>query len=439
MIKKLICATLALVSAGIAFGQCPLTFTGSNQAIIGVYVCPINSDQPIVNYNSEQLMTPASVMKSVTVAAALTKCGGDYRWQTTVSSVGSISNGVLHGNLEIAGSGDPTLGSGQFHKEREGFLSALRNAAVKSGFSSISGNSINTSAWPDQGPIPSWEIEDIPGIDGAGFYSLNWNDNVFSISIPSMRTTPNIPGLKIRNLGGRGGLKYFRNPGSYDMTITGMLNAKQKQVTFICSMPNPPEVLLSQIDSLFDAKGKKADGCGEKSTLLVYKSPHLRDVVRSLMVRSDNQMAEATLRLLEPGKPRDKAITTERAILSDLGVDLSGAKIADGSGLSRHNAISPRQLGQILIACSGNADYVGSFARVGKDGTVRNMLRNVPGSDCFVLKSGSMTGVICYVGYRLDPATQKPTHAIAIMINNAPNSKAARAAISDFLVSLKEL
>ena len=436
MFKPLICATLALVYAGIAFGQCPLTFAGSDQAIIGVYVAPVEGNEPIVAYNAEQLMTPASVMKSVTVAAALTRLGGDYRWQTTVKSIGPVSNGTLHGNIEITGSGDPTLGSAQFRKEREGFLTALRNATAKAGITRITGRTVEASAWPDLGPVPSWEIEDIPGIDGAGFYTLNWNDNVFNLTVPSLNTSPKIPGLKIHNAGGKGGLKFFRNPGSYELTLSGAIGPKQKQATLICSMPNPPQVLLSQIDSLLGAGGGK-DASGEKSTLLVYNSPQLRDVARSLMVRSDNQMAEATLRILEPGQSRAKAIASERAIMSELGVDLSGARIADGSGLSRHNAISPRQLGQILLACADNPDYVRSFARVSVDGTVRNFMRNIPGCEYFVLKSGSMTGVICYVGYLLDSATQKPTHAIAVMINNAPDTKAARAAISDFLSSLK--
>ncbi len=435
MIKQLICATLALVIAGIASGQCPLTFTGSDQAVVGVYVAPVSGQEPTVAYNSEQLLTPASVMKSVTVAAALTKCGGDFCWQTVVKTSGSIANGKLRGNIEVIGSGDPTLGSAQFRKEREGFLTALRNAASKSGITAITGKAIELSPWPDQGPVPSWELEDIPGIDGAGFYSLNWNDNVFNLSVPSLRTTPNIPGLKIRNLGGKGPLKFFRNPGSYELTVSGAPGGKQKQATLICSMPNPTEVLLSQIDSLFGAGGNKEPG-GEKSTLLVYNSPQLREVARSLMVRSDNQMAEATLRLLAPGQPRAKAIAAERSILSEMGIDLAGARIADGSGLSRHNAISPRQLGQILIKCADNPNYVRSFARVGLDGTVMNFMRNTPGCECFVLKSGSMTGVICYVGYRIDRLTQKPSHAIAIMINNAPDTKAARAAISEFLSQL---
>ncbi|MBD5325947.1 MAG: hypothetical protein HDS04_04620 [Bacteroides sp.] len=435
MNKTLISAFLALVSAGIAFGQCPLTFVGSDQAQIGVYVAPVNESEPTVAYNSEVLLTPASVMKSVTVAAALHRYGGDFRWQTVVKSSGKIADGTLRGNLVFIGSGDPTLGSYEFRKNRTGFLAALRSAAADKGFSHVAGCAVDASSWPNQGAIPSWEIEDIPGVDGAGFYGLNWNDNTFNLSVPSMQASPRIPGLQIKRRASSGGLSAFRNPGSYEITVTGQLGNKQKSATLKCSMPYPPEVLLGEVDSLFSARKEKFNG-GDTATVLVYRSPELREVARSLMIRSDNQMAEATLRLLEPRQPRAKAIATERAILTGLGVDLKGARIADGSGLSRHNAISPRQLGQILRSMARNGDYVGSFARVGLDGTVRNFMKTDPNRENFVLKSGSMTGVICYVGYRLDPQTKSPTHVLAIMINNAPDSKAARAAIASFLSSL---
>lgn len=435
MTKHLISALLALVSAGIAFGQCPLIFVGSNQAQIGIYVAPLSGGEPTVAYNSEVLMTPASVMKSVTVAAALHKYGGDYRWKTTVKATGTVSQGILQGDLVITGSGDSTLGSAEFNKEREGFLSALKKAAADYGFSKINGAAVESGSWPDQGAIPTWEIEDVPGIDGAGFYSLNWRDNVFTLSIPSMKTFPAIPGLKISREESTRGLSFFRNPGSYELFVYGSLGRNQKAASLRCSMPDPPSVLLNEVNNLFE--GKQAAGKSNDSTLILeYFSPRLRNVTRSLMVRSDNQMAEATLRLLTPRLPRSKAIAAEREILTDLGIDLRGCRIADGSGLSRHNAISPRQLGEILRAMATNGDYIGSFARVGLDGTVRNFMRDSTCKDNYILKSGSMTGVVCYVGYRLDPQTKSPTHSVAIMINNAPNQKAARAAISSFLDAL---
>lgn len=425
---------MALLSTGIAFGQCPLTFDGAGAATVGIYIAPIEGGSVNVDYNSAKLMTPASVMKAVTVAAALNKMGGDYRWTTTVGATGRITDGVLQGNITITGSGDPTLGS-DFFKEQPSFLSCLKNAATSKGFSSIAGSAVNVSSWPGEGPVPSWELEDIPGVDGAGFYSLNYNDNVFVLTYPSMTTTPSIPGLKAQYMGGTGGLRFYRNAGSSDLNIYGKLGRKQKRASFKCSMPNPPAVLLNEVNKTFRATKSKVTASTDTMRLLDYKSPALRDVARSLMIRSDNQMAEATLRMLAPRQMRSKAIEAERSLLISLGVNLKNARIADGSGLSRHNAISPRQLGEVLRVMARNGDYVGSFARVGLDGTVRNFMRGIPGRENFVLKSGSMTGVVCYVGYRLDPRTKSPTHVIAVMINNAPNSTAARSSIASLLSS----
>lgn len=428
--------SILLVTTGVAFGQCPLTFDGGRQATVGIYIAPVKGGSVNVDYNSAKLLTPASVMKAVTTAAAISKYGGDYCWTTTVGATGKIYNGVLNGNITITGSGDPTIGS-EYFKERQSFLAALRNAASSKNITSISGQAVNVKPWPGEGPVQSWELEDIPGVDGAGFYSLNFSDNVFVLSFPSMSTSPSIPGLNPIYKGGTGGLRFYRNPGSYDLTVYGKLGNKQKRASFKCSMPNPPEVLLNEVNKIFSAKKNKVEVSKDTLLLLTYKSPKLRDVTRSLMVRSDNQMAEATLRLMSPGKMRSSAIEIERAQLSSLGVNLKTARIADGSGLSRHNAISPRQLGEVLRVMARNGDYVGSFARVGLDGTVKNFMRGVPGRENFVLKSGSMTGVVCYVGYRLDPKTKSPTHVIAIMVNNAPNATSARNAISTLLSNTK--
>lgn len=424
--------SILLVSTGVVFGQCPLTFEGGNQAVVGVYIAPVEGGSTVIDYNSSKLLTPASVMKTVTTAAAISKYGGDYQWTTTIGATGKVTGGILNGNITITGSGDPTIGS-CFFKERPSFLSVLKNAAAEKGITKIAGRAVNVNPWPGEGPVQSWELEDIPGIDGAGFYSLNYNDNVFVLSYPSMTATPSIPGLKVTYMGGTGGLRFYRDCGSKEITIYGKLPRKQHRASFKCSMPDPPEVLLNEVNKLFSASKKKVSASKDTMLLLSYKSPKLRDVTRSLMVRSDNQMAEATLRLMAPGQMRAKAIEAERKLLSSLGVNLKGARIVDGSGLSRHNSISPKQICEVLRLMARNGDYVGSFSRVGLDGTVRHFMRGMPGRENFVLKSGSMTGVVCYAGYRLDPTTKSPTHVIAIMVNNAPDPSAARKAIAELL------
>lgn len=435
MNAKFFLGAAALLLSGIAFGQCPLRFEGADQALIGVYIAPVGGGTPLVDYNSERMFTPASVMKSVTVGAAIGQRGGDFRWETKVCAVGKIgADGTLRGDIVVVGSGDPTLGSAQFSENRQGFVEAVKDAAALRGIRSVSGAVVNGSGvWPDLGPVPSWEIEDIPGVDGAGFYPLNYSDNIFLLSYPSMTSTPSVPGLKVEYLGGSGGLRFTRFPGSSEVRVYGHLPRKQTRATFKCSMPNPQAVVLAQLTRALSAGEKAVKAAGDTLVLLTYQSPALRDVARSLMVRSDNQMAEATLRLLAPRESRGKALATERTILSGAGANLKNARLADGSGLSRHNAISPRQLCSVLSAMAGNGDYVGSFARVGLDGTVRSFMKGMKGRDNFVLKSGSMTGVVCYVGYRLDPKTKAPTHVVAMMVNNAPNASAARAAMAKLL------
>lgn len=436
MRKILLTAALTLLITDIASGQCPLTFEGAAEATVGIYIAPVEGGSTVYDYNSSKLMTPASVMKAVTVAAAISKYGGDYRWTTAVGATGQVSGGVLNGNITITGSGDPTINSDYF-KEQPEFIQAVKSAAAAKGIHSIKGQAINVRPWPGEGPVDSWELEDIPGVDGAGFYSLNFDDNVFVLTYPSMTTSPKIPDLKVSYNGGTGGLRFYRNPGSNEVAIYGSLPKKQTRASFKCSMPNPPAVLLEAVNNSLGAAKQKVENSKDTLQLLSFKSPMLKDVARSLMVRSDNQIAEATLRLMAPGKMRSKAIEAEKILLTSKGVNLKGARIADGSGLSRHNAISPRQLGEVLRVMARNGDYVGSFARVGLDGTVKNFMRGIPGRENFILKSGSMTGVVCYVGYKLDPTTKAPTHVIAIMINNAPNPTTARKAIATLLTEGK--
>lgn len=378
-------ALCALLFAGTAFGQCPLRFEDSDQALIGIYVAPIEGGEPLVDYNSRCLFTPASVMKSVTTAAALSKYGGDYRWVTVVKAVGEVRDGVLHGDIIVEPSGDPTLGSKQF-KEREGFVTAVANGCRAAGISSVAGRvKMQGANWPDQGPVPSWELEDIDNIDGVGFYALNWRDN------------------------------------------TSCLKSKEA----------PGNVLLSELAQKLCAKGRETTCKPDTAIICRYYSPELKEVGRSLMVRSDNQMAEGTLRLMAPAQSRDAAIKAESTILASRGADLRNVRIADGSGLSRHNAISPRQLGEILRIMVGNRDYVGCYARVGLDGTVKSLMKGVLGRENFLLKSGSMTGVMCYAGYRLDPEKKEPTHVIVVMVNNAPSAAKARTATAEMLSTLK--
>ena len=184
-----------------------------------------------------------------------------------------------------------------------------------------------------------------------------------------------------------------------------------------------------------------AEGDPESRVVMRQFSPRLGEVLRSLMVRSDNLMAEGALRAVAPGASRNDAISLLRSLWKSRGVDLTYTRILDGSGLARGNAISPRQLGSILrwMARSPMSDeYVALFPRAGLDGTLRSFLAKSPQRKRYVLKTGSMGGVQCYAGYRLDATGKKPTHVVVVMVNNFSGScSALRKEVERLLVETK--
>lgn len=181
------------------------------------------------------------------------------------------------------------------------------------------------------------------------------------------------------------------------------------------------------------------------TTITVTYSPRLSEIVRETLRVSDNLYAETLLRALTLSNPSDPHLSTDTeealkfqaALLKDLGLNLSRTRLADGSGLSRKNSVSPSFMVSFLTAMSSRpcfSDFLGALNTPGPDeallstadAATRRRIR---------LKSGSMTGVRCYSGYILpEVSTPQVTSnsprngditVFSIMINDAtlPQSK----------------
>ena len=79
--------------------------------------------------------------------------------------------------------------------------------------------------------------------------------------------------------------------------------------------------------------------------------------------------------------------------------------------------------------------YASFFPLAGQEGTLRRFLADTPLDSYIALKTGSMNGIQCYAGYKVDD-NYAPTHAVVVILNNMSDRQAARKAVGDLLLSL---
>ena len=130
------------------------------------------------------------------------------------------------------------------------------------------------------------------------------------------------------------------------------------------------------------------------------QSPTMAEIVAAANVPSDNYVAEMLAkgmgaRFGGAGTTRAGA-TVIRTTIRRLGVR---AQVVDGSGLSRWNRISPRQVVRLLTRMADDPVFAGSLPVAGRSGTLVTRLRRTPAQDSCQAKTGSLIGVSALAGY----------------------------------------
>ena len=413
-------AAILIALPATAAAQC-LGFRGERHATVGLYVKDLAADTMVIAKNIDRGLTPASVTKALTTACALRQLGPAWHYLTPVWLVGdsTVAGPVWHGTLTVTGVGDPTVESDRF-EDNLGFCDSIAAALTRLGIRRIDGGITVESTLTDQGPADTWEISDTRYSYGTGHYGLNYKGNlrrgggrrhqsngrIVPDTHPArtferdLRRTLAAHGITV---GGAHSTRTRRHHTDFDSAFSAL------------QMPDLPRVLV-----------------------YTHRSPELLDIARDLMHRSDNMWAEGTLRLLAPDSGRDSALAVEDSILTSLGADTEFITLRDGSGLSRSNRYSPRFLASVLEAMAvspDGPDYISLFPVAGRDGTMKNFLKDTPLEGRAAFKTGSMNGIQCYAGYILG-ADNLPTHSVVIMVNGFKCPRAdLRAALTRLLLS----
>ncbi len=269
-------------------------------AHVGIAVRSLREGTPILNYNAQKYFCPASNEKLLLTLAALKEFGPDYRFKTEiyVKKDAAIRDGILYSDVLIKGYGDPTL-------EPDAIGEAFTHASEFSGINKVAGALLLDLSYFDN---TFW---------GPGWA---WDDNNYFIAPIAFKTTrfllssPYDPTAYLQTIGQQI-LTGFSNQG---ITFTqrvkaGRLSAGWQLAAEISSQP-------------------------------------LQKLLQSMDYFSDNFIADQLLKGLGAhrygqGTFQNGAQAIEESLK---GIIHSPIQIADGSGLSRYNLLTPLQLVELL-------------------------------------------------------------------------------------------
>jgi D-alanyl-D-alanine carboxypeptidase/D-alanyl-D-alanine-endopeptidase (penicillin-binding protein 4) len=396
-----------------------------------VLLNPVNG-KTVAELNPEISLVPASVLKLATSGAALEILGSDYTFTTKLAMERSPdSTGTLNGNLFIIGGGDPALGSENFPNEYLSpfFLDTWVEKLRPLGIKKIDGDIVADLSIYDDILIPdSWQWGDAGNYYGAGAQAISFLDNSVSVFLQSpdtagqatklISTQPLLPLTEIRNYVESSDVQsdnayVYGPPWQGKREIRGTIPKGRESFKIKASMPEPSIELGKELKKRLTEAGIEVTGIvktGKAIPLATIisetKSPPLSKIVEVLNHKSVNLYAEHLIKQIAFEKTGVGSTAEGLKIILDFWkgkrIDTRGMFMEDGSGLSRANVVSPRQLAEILKYMETQSPERMVFEKslpMPGEGTLSLFGIEKFGGDTLRCKTGSMTRVQSLAGY----------------------------------------
>lgn len=433
----------------------------------GIFVQSLKDGRVLFALHSEKTFVPASNNKLLTTCIALEKLGADFVYRTRVMRDGAIDRqGALKGDLILVGSGDPVL--------TPEALRSLAQQVRQSGIRRVRGAvRFDDTLFDAQTLGPGWAWDDEPFAYSAQVSALNVHGNTVRLRVlpgnspgrpaivqitPENHYTRVINQVSTAPPGAKTGVHVERERGTNTIRIHGAVaqNTPERdcpEVTVTVEQPARFTGFLFvnylresgvRVDRPLPEPVLKSTKPVHRSVVAEHISVPLVEILKRLNKSSDNLIAECLLKtvgVIATGKGTSGAEGTGAKVALDwflrIGLDTERVRMDDGSGLTRTNFVSPRNIVRLLTYMRQSEHFrpfYESLPIAGVDGTLRNRMRSTSAYNNCRAKTGTLSFVSTLSGYVTTRDGEEL--AFAIMMNNhlAPGN-VARAA-QDRIVTL---
>jgi serine-type D-Ala-D-Ala carboxypeptidase/endopeptidase (penicillin-binding protein 4) len=384
---------------------CPAQLTPAVESILnrptlqnsfwGIAAQPMNAagNRPLLySYNASKLFLPASNAKLLTTAVAINQLTPQFRAATPFYGTGTAPTLKM---LRVVGQGDPTISE----QEVAQVAQQLATQGVKRIETLVGVDTI----FPGLPYVTSWQWEDFQSGDGASINGLMLYQN------------PDAPPIA--------------SPNTHFMQrLRSILQQRQIQVDRFSLITTRNSPLA-------------APTLAGETQIAAIEFPTMAQWIAEVNQESNNIFAEALLRRLGiaigPNLSANEAgLTALKRGLTQFGVPPMGYELADGSGLSRKNLVSPLTFVQTLQGIARTPylkPFQDSLAIAGKSGTLERRFLNTPIQGRLFGKTGTLKGVSSLSGYLY---TSEPPLTFSIIANHSNQENGVLRQATDEIVGL---
>ncbi|MEX2182078.1 MAG: D-alanyl-D-alanine carboxypeptidase/D-alanyl-D-alanine-endopeptidase [Gemmatimonadaceae bacterium] len=384
--------------------------------------------------NAGKLFLPASNIKLIIGAVALAQLGADYRYPTWLLGRAPGRDGTMRGDLVVIGRGDPSVSdslAGDAMRPLREFADSLAARGVKH----IAGRLIRgADAFPDSTLGRGWAWDGLDEGYSAPVDELLFNEGfarvtVFGGARPGdpvrVRTAPakTVPQLGVVDVVTDRNCCLIRSRVTWTGDVRGARPTLSLQgtvrvhdsVTVNVALRNPAGAYLDALAEALGERGITVGGGVEPNalgdtigllTLATRRSPPLAAILTAFQKPSQNQIGEILLKTLGLERTGVGTADSGRAVvtrqLAAWGLDSAGHEVRDGSGLSRHNFLTPQTIVRVLEVMRTRDDFGVFFDALpigGVDGTIRERLRGTLAYDNVRAKTGTLDKARALSGY----------------------------------------